>query len=152
MKVRFEVEDGLQEDEVVIRCSKIRQEHLDIQDLIEEKNKETLHLEFHNQGKQYYLSLDTILFFESLGDGVVAQTKETQYQVKLRLYELEEKLPSYFKRISKSAIVNMDKIYSINRDLTSSSSVEFLGTGKKAYVSRNYYKELKASLNKKRRK
>lgn len=81
-----------------------------------------------------------------------AHTAEKLYVTDYKLYELEESLPGNFMRISKSAIVNLDHIYSITRNLTASSLVEFYGTLKKVYVSRNYYKALVERLGEKRRR
>lgn len=64
---------------------------------------------------------------------------------------LEEILPSEFVRASKSTIVNINNIYSMTRNLSSSSLVEFQNTHKKIYVSRHYYKSLKDKLIEKRR-
>lgn len=50
-------------------------------------------------------------------------------------------------RTSKSTIVNLDHIYSITRNLTASSMVEFRGSRKKALVSRSYYKLLLERLH-----
>ena len=55
-------------------------------------------------------------------------------------------LPSSFVRIAKSAIVNTAKIYSVARDLTASSRVQFSGTHKQIYVSRRYYQNLRQRL------
>ena len=54
-------------------------------------------------------------------------------------------------RVSKSTIVNLDHIYSITKNITSSSIVEFAGCHKQIYVSRNYYKALIARLDEKRK-
>ncbi len=70
----------------------------------------------------------------------------TVYKVRYKLYELEELLPEYFMRISKSTILNTNKIYSISKNLTASSIIEFQNTHKKAYVSRHYYKQLNLRL------
>lgn len=53
-------------------------------------------------------------------------------------------------RVSKSTILNINHIYSITRNLTSSSIVEFQNTHKQVYVSRHYYKPLKFKLLEKR--
>lgn len=66
-------------------------------------------------------------------------------------YELEEFLPRYFMRISKSTILNTNKVYSIQRNLTASSVIEFQNTHKQIYVSRYYYKPLKNKLEEKRK-
>ena len=68
------------------------------------------------------------------------------FEAKYKLYELEEKLPSYFLRISKSTILNTRKLYSITKNLAGASKIEFQGTYKTVYCSRNYYKALKEKL------
>ena len=65
------------------------------------------------------------------------------FEAKYKLYELEEKLPSYFLRISKSTILNTRKVYSITKNLAGASKIEFQDTYKTVYCSRNYYKALK---------
>jgi len=82
---------------------------------------------------------------------VTAHTTEKMYESSYRLYELEEILPGYFMRISKSTIVNLKQIYSITRNLTASSAVEFCGSNKKVYVSRIFYKALIERMSEKRR-
>ena len=66
------------------------------------------------------------------------------------LYELEELLPGQFMRVSKSAILNTSHVYSITKNLSSSSVVQFRNTHKQVYVSRMYYKPLKCKLEEKR--
>ena len=90
------------------------------------------------------------MFFESDGSIINAHTKNEIYQTKYKLYELEDLLPGIFMRISKSAIVNTEHIYSINRSLTSSSVISFADTHKQVYVSRYYYKALINKLSEKR--
>ena len=86
----------------------------------------------------------------SLTEEIGAVQHSLQYQVKYKLYELEELLPRFFMRVSKSAILNTNHIYSINRNLTASSVVAFLNTHKQVYVSRYYYKPLISKLEEKR--
>lgn len=93
---------------------------------------------------------EDILFFETDGGMIYAHTVDDVFQTKYKLYELEELLPRTFLRISKSAIVNTDKIYSIHRNLTASSLIAFQHTHKEIYVSRSYYKLLKSKLEEKR--
>ena len=82
---------------------------------------------------------------------MIAHTAERMYEAQYRLYELEEMLPRYFMRISKSTIVNLNQIYSVTRNLTASSVVEFFESSKKVYVSRNYYKMMIDRMGEKRR-
>lgn len=53
-------------------------------------------------------------------------------------------------RVSKSTILNTDRVYSLTRNLTASSLVTFAGSHKQVYVSRNYYKALVNKIKEKR--
>ncbi len=151
MKVKFEVDENFEEEEIIIRCRKMTKECLQLQQLAESLQMEKLQLEFYDQGTEYYLPLEEILFFETNGGSVYAHTGLKQYQIKNKLYELEDILPRMFMRVAKSMIINIDCIYSLTKNITSSSIVEFYGTPKKAYVSRGYYKSLKNRLGERRR-
>ena len=50
----------------------------------------------------------------------------------------------------KTAIVNLNRIYAIRRNLAASSEISFQGTHKQIYVSRAYIKVLKERLEEKR--
>lgn len=66
--------------------------------------------------------------------------------MKLKLYELENYLPSHFCRIAKASIVNVRQIYAIDRSFSGTSSIQFYETHKQAHVSRHYYHLLKEKL------
>lgn len=151
MKIRIEVDEGIKEDEVIIKCSQLNDDILDIQKLLNDIFLQRKQLTFYKDNTEYYISLSEILFFETEQTTVSAHTVNNVYQVKYKLYELEEILPKDFMRISKSTILNINYVYSITRNLTSSSIVEFQQTHKKVYVSRHYYKLLKNKLLEKRR-
>ena len=105
---------------------------------------------FFKDGREYYLPVNEILFFETNNNGIDAHTIDDIYKVKYKLYELEENLPDNFIRVSKSTILNVNHIYSIDKNLTSSSIVQFYNTHKKVYVSRYYYKELRRQLERRK--
>lgn len=149
MKVKVEIDEKY-EDEIIIRSSKIDETLTKIQTAIKDIISETRRLEFYKGEKDYYLTLDKILFFETSEGCISAHTADDLYQTKYRLYELEELLPGYFMRVSKSTILNTNHIYSITRNLTAASLVDFNNTHKKVYVSRSYYKALKCRLEEKR--
>ena len=146
MKVRIEVVDGLTEDEVLIRCGRVDESVRKIYQFILEQSKSGPKIIFYRQNQEYYFSLADILFFETEGEHVYAHTAKDTYLIKYRLYELEQILPHYFVRIAKSTIVNVRQIYSIARNLTSSSLIQFTGSHKQVYASRYYYGELQRRL------
>jgi DNA-binding LytR/AlgR family response regulator len=98
---------------------------------------------------EYYLPAEHILFFETQDEQVYAHTARDVYRIKRRLYELERELPRVFVRVSKSAIVNTARIYSVTRDFTGFSSVSqahFRDTQKTIYISRRYAATLRDAL------
>lgn len=151
MKIRIELDEKISEDEVIIRCSELSEEVRNIQRVLSDMLSQKMQITFYKNNTEYYISLDEILFFETEESNISAHTVDNVYLVKYKLYELEEILPKDFVRASKSTIVNINHIYSITRNLTSSSLVEFQDTHKKVYVSRYYYKQLKIKLLEKRR-
>ena len=151
MKIRIEVDNKIYENEVIIRCGELSEDVKNIQNILRDMLSHKKRITFYRGDKEYYLSLEEILFFETDENGICAHTIDNIYNVKYKLYELEEFLPGYFMRVSKSTILNTNHIYAITHSLSSSSKVEFQNTHKQIYVSRYYYKPLKIKLLEKRK-
>ena len=149
LKIRIEMSEDVQE-EVVIRCREITPEIIRLQQLLSGNSDRSNQFLVYKGDTEYYLNVNDIIFFETEGNAVMAHTKNDMYETRRKLYELEELSGGRFQRISKSAIVNVDKVYSIKRNVTSSSAIEFQGTHKQIYVSRAYYKVLREKLEEKR--
>jgi len=149
MKILIEIDSSLNGCEIIIRSPEINEEVHNLQRAIANVSADRNQIVFYQNEKVYYFEVNKILFFETSADGISAHTANDEYQVRYKLYELEDLLPGYFMRISKSTIVNTRKIYSITKSLTASSLVEFQNTYKKVYVSRNYYRALKSKLDEK---
>lgn len=144
MKIKIEI-DTEHDEEIIIKCKNIDERIKNIQNFIEHETKDKK-IQLFNNNMEYFIDLKSILFFETNNQFVSAHTKNEMFQTKYKLYELEEILPHYFIRISKSSIVNVNHIYSIDRNITSSSKILFNDTHKKVYVSRMYYKILKEKI------
>lgn len=77
---------------------------------------------------------------------VFAKTDEGSYQMRLRLYEAEERLDSSkFVRISNSEIVNLKKVNSLDLSFVGTICME-LSNGEVSYVSRRYVSKIKKVL------
>ncbi len=50
---------------------------------------------FYKGNTEYYLPLKDILFFQTEGEQILAYTKEDVYEMKYKLYQLEEMLPGF---------------------------------------------------------
>ncbi|MGL4662501.1 MAG: LytTR family DNA-binding domain-containing protein [Culicoidibacterales bacterium] len=65
---------------------------------------------------EYVLKLEDVYYFEANGNTILAVHKDNRYKVMMRLYEVENLVAGYqFIRVSKSIIININKIYTIER-------------------------------------
>ena len=146
MKIRIEIDEAQQEEEVIIRCREVNEEVFQLQNTLRKAEKEFGSILLYRDKTEYYYPVRQIYFFETEGDAVYAHTEKESFLTEMKLYELMDFLPDSFVRISKSTIVNARYIYSITRNVTASSEVKLMDTHKQVYVSRNYYKELREKL------
>lgn len=146
MKFRLDLDPSLTEVEIVVRSPKLDSEIVRLQEMLEQMLGSAPSLTFYKDRQAYYFPLEDLLFFETENEHVVAHTATDAFQVEERLYELEELLPRYFVRCSKSCIVNTQQIYSVSRNLSSSSLILFRHTHKEIYASRHYARTLRDQL------
>jgi two-component system LytT family response regulator len=93
------------------------------------------------------LPLKAALYFEAEGQAVRCYAALASGEVKERLYELEERLPSSrFARVSKSAIVNLGSVREVHPWFGRSLLLRFGVEGRQVEVSRNYVSILKDRL------
>ncbi|MDR3125591.1 MAG: LytTR family transcriptional regulator [Candidatus Nomurabacteria bacterium] len=147
MKIRIETDNNLREPEIIIRSQRLDGDAAELQSAIMKALAKTRKLTLFRGGKEFYLSPDDVLFFESVDGKTYAHTTQQIFESKQRLYELENSLPSSFVRISKSAIADTRRILAITRNLTGPSLIQFRGSHKQISVSRGYFKMLRDRLN-----
>ncbi len=88
---------------------------------------------------------DLIRIYASAGK-VFAVTHKGEYTLRLRLYEIEERLPSHqFVRISNSEIINLKNVKNFDTSFTGTICVK-LSNDTVTYVSRRYVSKLKKIL------
>ena len=150
MKIRIEVIPEIGETEIVIQCREVDEAISKIQKAISDTTTRKQSFIFFKEEREYFFSLDEIVFFETADNQMHAHTGSDVFQVKYRLYELEEILPGNFMRVSKSTILNTDRIISITKNLASANTVSFTETHKQVFVSRYYYRALKDKLESRR--
>ena len=132
-----------EEDEVILKCDYIDENLTKLLNLLKAgKGK----MNFYKDSKIVLVEPSEVLYFESVDDKVFAYTKDSVYETKAKLYQLEEELPvSAFFRASKAVIVNLDKIDSL-APVFGGRFEAILENGYKVVVSRNYLNELKERL------
>ena len=91
------------------------------------------------------LHMRAIYYIESLQEIQYIHTEKEVYTTKQRLYLLERELPEGFVRISKSVILNMEKVKEY-RPVMGGIMMAELANGEKTYISRKYLKELREKI------
>lgn len=92
------------------------------------------------------IDYEDISRFYAEDNKVFLDSQNIKYQTKLRIYELEERLPkNKFIKISKSEIVNLDYVERLDLSFTGTICLE-MKDGKTCYVSRRNLKKFKNAL------
>jgi len=134
------IETALQ---VIIECRKADEEVMKLKSHIELfENK----LQARLDDKTFLINPADVLYFESVDDHTFLYTADNVYEIKHRLYELENSLSDRdFIRISKSQIVNINSIKSLAPELNRSITAT-LTNNEILTVSRRYVKPLRILL------
>ncbi|WP_051004465.1 LytTR family DNA-binding domain-containing protein [Paenibacillus sp. OSY-SE] len=141
MKVSIEEIGKEQEEEILIRCYEVNNKIYEIVNKL--KLEELIFLGYHND-RIHRLKISDIYYFEAVDGKVFIYCKDEIYEVKLKLYELEElcKGRKCF-RTSKSTILNIAKI-SFVRPSLSGKFEAVLDNGERVIISRQYVPVLKS--------
>ena len=144
LKVEYIPSDG--DEEVIIRCRSRTEEIKQIEHMIEQLLSVHTEMAVTLGDVEYYVPKNEILFFETLDGKVTVHTVNKMYYTKHKLFELERIMPYNFIRVSKSCILNAEKVSSLAHNLAGASRVTFYGSDKAVYVSRAYFKFLKEKI------
>lgn len=143
MKVRIEKIKNKEEELMLIRCCKVNEEILEIVSFV--KSKSEL-LTGYEEDQIFQVSLRDIYYFEGVDNKVYAYLKNHVYEIKNKLYELEEMYNKrQFFRCSKSTLVNLLKIECVKPALNGRFTAN-LFNGEHIIISRQYVPELKKIL------
>lgn len=145
MRIKIEISDAC--EEIVIRCHEHDEKILEIERALDSVLKGNGEIVLYSSGAEFYVAKCDILFFESEGDKIYAQTTNKRYVTTYKLFELEDLMPSYFVRISKSTIANVKAISSLRREVIGNGEVTFKNCERCAYFSRGYYKILREKID-----
>jgi len=143
MDVRIEPIGKEDEELVLIRCRAVTEEVREIAAFVKSRQGS---LSGVSDAKQYEVAVPDIFYIESVDGKTFLYTNERVYETAHRLYELEDMLKSkHFLRISKSMLVNLMKIQSIQPAFNGRFTA-VLRSGERIIISRSYVKALKAAL------
>lgn len=91
------------------------------------------------------LNINEVFFFTTDNSKVLAVTEKEKLYLKLRLYEIEERLPDCFIKINQSTIANIKKIDRFDTSVSGTLKVKFKN-GAVDYVSRRNIRKVKERL------
>ena len=146
MKLNINIDAGAKEPEITITTSHMTEDVNRVVDFISRLDDAPTIISGIREDKVELLDPEVIVKIYAEDSKVFAQTEKGSYQIRLRLYEAEEKLNnSKFVRISNSEIVNLKKVKSLDLSFVGTICME-LSNGEVSYVSRRYVSKIKRVL------
>ncbi|MGB4984269.1 MAG: LytTR family DNA-binding domain-containing protein [Erysipelotrichaceae bacterium] len=144
MQIEIKIDENCPEIKVLVICDKMTQE---VSQLVEKLSYETPKIIFGiKDDKVEILSECNIISIYTCDKKVFITTDKGEYLVKMRLYEIEERLDkNSFVRISNGEIINIKKAKNFDLSFTGTICVT-LTNGKVTYVSRRYVTKIKQIL------
>ena len=145
MKVTIQAIDKEKEEFVELFIHEKNESIKNIIDYIENEKYRIIKLSCYKNGKIYKVKSDDIYFVVTTKNTLLIHTENDIYEYKNRLYELEKILPSKFIRISKSTILNLEKVLIYNPLLNGLMEVRLINS-EITYISRKYLKEVRSRI------
>lgn len=143
MKILFDIRPQFRSPEIHICCDKRTPELADLQQQLEELLSAGLTV--YREQEAVRLHTNEIVRIYSENRRVSARTKTDTFEVRERLYILEELLSGSFVRISNSELVNISKIAKL--DMSYAGTIKmYLKNGDITFVSRRYVGKIKEVL------
>lgn len=143
MKVSIDISTEYKEPFAVIHTDKVTPEIQRVVDML--GTNETPVTAFRNEEDIVVLKPDEIYMVRVEDGDTIIYGSKSQYRSRRRLYELSEQLGSKFMQISKTTLVNLSYMDSIEPGFSGTLLLK-LKNGSKDYVSRKYLPEFKKYL------
>ena len=141
MKITLE-SARLPEPEVIIRGDIGSSEVTALLQILQRKNSSKLVL--YKEEEQFIVPAGDIVFLETSGNKLLAYTQSDCYETKLKLYEVKELLSAQpFAQISKSTIVNIDHVKSIQAEFSGNYRIRLKSRKESLTISRKYFKDFR---------
>ncbi|MDL2238116.1 LytTR family transcriptional regulator DNA-binding domain-containing protein [Christensenellaceae bacterium OttesenSCG-928-K19] len=138
MKIIIEDLPSETEEHIIIRCNQVSPEIARIIAAI--KSQEPLFA--YSEQEICRVRLEEIFYIEAVDGKTFLYTNEKVFELKQRLYELDDELGFNFQRISKSVVLNLKKIKSL-RPAINGRFEALLDNGERIIISRQYVSSLK---------
>lgn len=144
MKIEVQLDENCTETKVIVVAANMSEE---VQNLLRKLSAEESGVLSGFRGDRLEIVPEDKIFSVYSEQGKVrAKTEKGEYLLRLRMYELEERLDKkYFVRISNAEIVNLRKVRSFDLSFSGTICISFID-GTTSYVSRRYVGKIKKVL------
>ena len=143
MQLNIKIDANYEEPVTLITTARMTDEVNRIVDFINQSDAVTTIISGIKNGKVELLEQESLFRIYAEEGKVFAKTEYDLYQLRLRLYELEERLDdTLFVRISNSEIVNLKKVKNLDLSFVGTICME-LSNGDVSYVSRRYVSKIR---------
>jgi DNA-binding LytR/AlgR family response regulator len=141
MKVKIRKIEDEAAEQIIIECVRQTKDIIDIKNYIISKGTT---LSGSIDERIYQIHLNEVYYFEAVGERVFAYTDKSVYELKSRLYEIENSYKDqYFLRCSKSVVLNLMKIDSLSPALNGRFTAH-MKNEENIIISRQYVGQLKS--------
>lgn len=144
MKIEIKIDEGCAEPKIIIVTNRVTEE---INEIVKRLAGVQSQMIAGFQGEQVLMLEPNQIYRIYASDGkVYAEAELGTYFLRLRLYEMEQRLANQsFVRISNSEIINLKKVKGFDLNFTGTICVS-LSNGTVTYVSRRYVAKIKQLL------
>lgn len=144
MKINIDIDDNHEETRITIQAKAWTQELEELVNMINKKKQQRL-LGIDEE-QTVLLEPKEIDYIHAEKRKIYAVSKDSRFEVKMKLYEVEEFLIPYgFMRFSKSVIGNIHRIEKFEASFNGNLCVYFQ-SGNKEYITRKYVSAIKEKL------
>ena len=143
MQLEVKIDSTCREPKVIILAASMTEE---VQAILSKLSDAPQIISDSKDGKIEVVEPEDLIRVYANAGKVFAVTSKGEYTLRLRLYEVEERLSAYqFVRISNSEIINLKKADHFDLSFTGTICVK-LSNGTTTYVSRRYVSKIKKIL------
>lgn len=140
MQVKELIVDQPQKEGVTLEYMRLTREFAEIRDYCLNKGETVTGYTWN--GEAVSVRVEDVLYFEAVGELVFAYAENAVYEVKKRLYQIEEGVRrNSVQRASKSTLINTEHIVSVRPALNGRLFAK-MENGEEVLISRNYAKQI----------
>ena len=144
MQIDIKIDENCTEPKIIVVTDKMTDEINSIMKKLSDEQPKMI-AGFRNDTVEVLDPSDIFRVFAESGK-VIAETEHSKYFLRLRLYEIEQRLDSHsFVRISNSDIINLKKVRAFDLSFAGTICVT-LSNGTITYVSRRFVPKIKQIL------